>query len=61
MTAEQLRSLIAAGLPCEHLEVGRDDGGEEMAAIALDLQLRAGQAGGDVLLDFGGCGIGHGG
>ena len=24
MTAEQLRSLIAAGLPCEHLDVSGD-------------------------------------
>ena len=33
MTAEQLQSLIAAGLPCEHLEVTGD--GRHWAAVIV--------------------------
>lgn len=33
MTAEQLQSLIAAGLPCEHLEVGGD--GRHWSAVIV--------------------------
>jgi acid stress-induced BolA-like protein IbaG/YrbA len=33
MTAEQLQSLIAAGLPCEHLEVSGD--GRHWAAVIV--------------------------
>ena len=33
MTAEELQSLIAAGLPCEHLEVGGD--GRHWSAVIV--------------------------
>ena len=33
MTADQLRSLIAAGLPCDHLEVSGD--GRHWAAVIV--------------------------
>lgn len=33
MTAEQLQSLIAAGLPCEHLDVGGD--GRHWSAVIV--------------------------
>ena len=33
MTAEELQSLIAAGLPCEHLEVGGD--GRHWSAVII--------------------------
>ena len=36
MTAEQLQSLIAAGLPCEHLEVDGD--GRHWSAVIVSAQ-----------------------
>jgi acid stress-induced BolA-like protein IbaG/YrbA len=36
MTAEQLRALIAAGLPCEHLEVDGD--GRHWTALVVSAQ-----------------------
>ncbi len=36
MTAEQLRDLIAAGLPCEHLEVDGD--GRHWTALVVSAQ-----------------------
>ena len=33
---------------------GRDDGGKEVPAIAFDINVFAGQAGGDEVADFGG-------
>lgn len=36
MTAEQLRSLIAAGLPCEHLEVDGD--GRHWSAVVVSAE-----------------------
>ncbi len=49
---------LVAAHPAQAFEFGRDDGGKEMAAVALDLQRVAGKSVGDVLLDFGGGGIG---
>ena len=45
--------------PAKARELGRDDGGEEMTAVTLDLQRVAGKPVGDELLDLGGGGIGH--
>ena len=42
-------------------ELGRDDGGEEVAAVAVDFKVAAGQAGGDVVAHLRGRGVGHGG
>src|SRR6185437_13046857 len=56
--------LVDALMACHAVlafEFGRHDGSEEMLAVALDFQVRAGQTGGDVLLDFSGRGVGHGG
>ncbi|MEY4710660.1 MAG: hypothetical protein RIS88_110 [Pseudomonadota bacterium] len=36
MTAEQLRALIAAGLPCEHLEVDGD--GRHWSALVVSAE-----------------------
>lgn len=36
MTADELRSLIAAGLPCEHLEVGGD--GRHWSAVIVSAE-----------------------
>jgi len=36
MTAEQLRALIAAGLPCEHLEVEGD--GRHWSAVVVSAE-----------------------
>lgn len=36
MTAEELQSLIAAGLPCEHLEVGGD--GRHWSAVIVSAE-----------------------
>jgi acid stress-induced BolA-like protein IbaG/YrbA len=36
MTADQLRSLIAAGLPCEHLEVDGD--GRHWSAVIVSAE-----------------------
>ena len=36
MTADQLRALIAAGLPCEHLEVDGD--GRHWTALVVSAQ-----------------------
>ncbi len=40
-------------------ELGRDDGGKEVSAIAFDLEMRAFEAGSDEISHFGGGGVGH--
>jgi hypothetical protein len=50
---------LVTGDAARAFELGGDDGGEEMAAIALDLEVRAGKAVGNESLDLGRGGIGH--
>src|SRR5687768_7681156 len=42
------------------VELGRDDGREEMAAVSFDLEMRAAEPGGDEFTNVGGSGFGHG-
>ena len=43
------------------VEIGSDDGGKEVPAVAFDLEMRAFEAGSDEISHFGGGGVGHGG
>ena len=54
--AEGAVDALVAGDPVRALELGRDDGGEEMAAVAFDLDVLAGEVGGDEALDVVGVG-----
>ena len=51
--------LLVAAHAWQAFKSGRDDGGEEVPAIAFNLDVLARQAGGDEVADFGGCGVGH--
>ena len=51
--------LLVAAHTRQAFKSGGDDGGEEVPAIAVNLDVLAGQAGGDEVADFGGCGVGH--
>src|SRR6478752_8519462 len=57
--AEGAVDALVAGDPVRALELGGDDGGEEMAAVALDLEVLAGEVGGDEALDVARGGVGH--
>jgi len=57
--AERAVDALVSGDPGRALELGRDDGGEEMAPVAFDFDVLARQPVGDEALDLGGGGIGH--
>ena len=54
--AERAVDALVAGDAVRALEFGGDDGGEEMASVALDLDVLAGEAVGDETLDSAGVG-----
>src|SRR6185369_16897606 len=57
--AEGAVDALVAGDPVRSLELRGDDGGEEMAAVAFDLEVLAGEVGGDEALDVARGGVGH--
>src|SRR6185436_21072310 len=57
--AEGAVDALMAGDPVRSLELRGDDGGEEMAAVAFDLEVLAGEVGGDEALDVARGGVGH--
>jgi len=59
--AERRKDALVALHPRPALEIGGDDGGKEVPAVTLDLEMRAFEAGSDVISHFGGGGIVHGG
>ena len=59
--AERRIDALVALNPGSALEVGGNDGGKEVPAVAFDLEMRAFEAGSDEISHFGGGGVGHGG
>ena len=58
--AECRIDALVALHPRAAFEIGGDDGGKEVPAVALDLEMRALEAGGNEILHFGGGGVAHG-
>ena len=57
--AQRFVDTLVASHTALALEFGRHDGGEEMAPVAFDLQVFAGQPLRNEALDVGWCGVGH--
>ena len=58
--AERRIDALVALHPRPAFEIGGDDGGKEVPAVAFDLEMRAFEAGGYEILHFGGGGVAHG-